>query len=74
MLWVGVRCPVEVIWVRREETWGQGFEGADDDLRTAVERWQHEVHAHGPYDIEVSIRAFRLRKSKYTCYPSEELV
>ena len=53
VLWVGVRCPVEVIWERREETWGQRFEGADDDLRAAVERWQHEVHAHGPYDLEV---------------------
>jgi chloramphenicol 3-O phosphotransferase len=57
VLWVGVRCPVEVIWQRREESWGQRYEGADDDLRAAVERWQHEVHAHGPYDLEVDTSA-----------------
>jgi chloramphenicol 3-O phosphotransferase len=53
VLWVGVRCPIGVIWQRREETWGQRFEAADDDQRAAVERWQQEVHAHGPYDLDV---------------------
>ena len=53
VLWVGVRCPIDVIWHRRDETWGQRYETADDGLRATVERWQDEVHAHGPYDLEV---------------------
>ncbi len=53
VLWVGVRCPIDVIWQRRQESWGQSFDAADDHLRDAVERWQHEVHAHGHYDLEV---------------------
>lgn len=53
VLWVGVRCPVEVVWRRRAETWGQHFETAAADVRAAVERWQHEVHAPGRYDLEV---------------------
>jgi chloramphenicol 3-O phosphotransferase len=40
VLWVGVRCPIDVIWQRREESWGQSFDEAKHDLRNAVERWQ----------------------------------
>lgn len=53
VLWVGVRCPLDVVWRRREETWGQERATADEELRTAVDRWQVAVHAHGPYDLEV---------------------
>jgi chloramphenicol 3-O phosphotransferase len=53
ILWVGVRCPIDVIWQRREESWGQTFDAAGDERRNAVERWQREVHAHGGYDLEV---------------------
>jgi chloramphenicol 3-O phosphotransferase len=53
VLWVGVRCPIGVVWQRREESWGQTRDTADEELLAAVERWQHEVHAHGSYDLEV---------------------
>jgi chloramphenicol 3-O phosphotransferase len=53
VLWVGVRCPIGVIWQRREESWGQSFDEAENDLRNVVKRWQREVHAHGDYDVEV---------------------
>lgn len=53
VLWVGVRCPIEVIWQRREATWGQRRVDAGQDLIAAVEAWQREVHAHVPYDVEL---------------------
>ncbi len=57
VLWVGVRCPLEVIWQRREAAWDQPFGSADSDLRAAVERWQECVHVHGAYDLEVDTGA-----------------
>ena len=48
VLFVGVRCPVEVIVERRQKTWGPE-RGLDDHIR----RWQREVHIPGIYDIEV---------------------
>lgn len=53
VLWVGVRCPIDVVWRRREESWGQKRGTADEDLLVSVQRWQHDVHAHGAYDVEV---------------------
>jgi len=53
VLWVAVRCPLEVVWQRRAESWGQHRDRADEELCAAVERWQHAVHAHGGYDLEV---------------------
>jgi len=53
VLWVGVRCPLEVVWQRRQEMWGQERATADERLLDAVERWQEAVHAHGGYDLEV---------------------
>ncbi len=53
VLWVGVRCPIEVIWQRRNHSWGQSRLAAAVELVAAVERWQHEVHNHGAYDVEV---------------------
>jgi chloramphenicol 3-O phosphotransferase len=50
---VGVHCPLELIWERREQSWGQPFDTASRDLLDAVERWQEAVHAHMPYDLEV---------------------
>jgi chloramphenicol 3-O phosphotransferase len=57
VLWVGVRCPLDVIWRRRAQSWGQSSESADDGLRAAVERWQAAVHSHGAYDLEVDTSA-----------------
>ena len=58
VLFVGVRCPIEVIMERRNA--GQpGREGGyaigseDDPIPLAVQRWQTEVHSVGPYDLEV---------------------
>ena len=53
VLFVGVRCPVETIWTRRQETWGQSPETADASVRAAVELAQEATHAHGCYDLEV---------------------
>ena len=63
VLFVGVRCPVEVIMQRRNA--GQpGREGdyatgsADDPIPLPVQRWQTEVHSVGPYDLEVDTSLF----------------
>jgi chloramphenicol 3-O phosphotransferase len=53
VLVVGVRCPLEVIWQRRRDSWGQDPETADASLREAVRRWQDAVHADMAYDLEV---------------------
>ncbi len=53
VLFVGVRCPLEVIWQRRAETWGQNRATADPALVQAVQRWQDDVHAGHGYDLEV---------------------
>lgn len=58
VLFVGVRCPVEVIMARRNA--GQpGREGgyltgtAADPIPAPVRRWQESVHHPGVYDLEV---------------------
>jgi chloramphenicol 3-O phosphotransferase len=53
VLLVGVRCPIDVIWQRRRDSWGQDPDAADGLLRAAVQRWQDGVHAAMPYDLEV---------------------
>ena len=52
-LFVGVRCPVEVIWERRAKTWGQVLGDVAQDVVDAVELAQHATHAHRGYDLEV---------------------
>jgi chloramphenicol 3-O phosphotransferase len=63
VLWVGVRCPLEVIWQRRADSWGQRREEAEPHLVAAVDRWQHDVHAHGGYDLELDTT----RRSALAC-------
>jgi chloramphenicol 3-O phosphotransferase len=53
VLVVGVRCPIEVIWERRRESWGQDLRDADGRTVAAVERWQSAVHDQLAYDLEV---------------------
>lgn len=53
VLFVGVRCPVAVVWDRRRATWGQDRTTADGPLIAAVERWQTAVHVGVDYDLEV---------------------
>ena len=51
---VGVRCPVEVVWRRRRETWlrDEGIP-ADAPVPDLVRIWDREVHKPGIYDLEV---------------------
>lgn len=53
VLFVGVLCPVETIWERREATWSQVRADVGDGVRAAVELWQQKIHLHGGYDLEV---------------------
>ena len=53
VLFVGVRCPIEVIWARREATWGQDRGSIDDGVKAAVELAEQTTHAHGCYDLEL---------------------
>jgi chloramphenicol 3-O phosphotransferase len=57
VLFVGVRCPVEVIWERRAATWGQVRGLVPPDLVAAVDLAQTATHAHGPYDLEIDTSA-----------------
>jgi chloramphenicol 3-O phosphotransferase len=63
VLLVGVRCPIEAIWERRRDSWGQDPATADDTLRQAVQRWQDAVHDGMPYDLEVDTSILRPAES-----------
>jgi chloramphenicol 3-O phosphotransferase len=52
VLFVGVLCPVDVIWERREATWGQVRDAVDDRTRCAVELGQRAARGHR-YDLEL---------------------
>jgi chloramphenicol 3-O phosphotransferase len=52
VLFVGVRCPLEVVWERRRVTWGQDRTTAAPELEAAVQRWQDAVNTVA-YDLEV---------------------
>jgi len=52
VLFVGVRCPLEVIMERRRATWPvDNAEG--DSVPKPVSLWQQAVHTPGIYDLEV---------------------
>ena len=58
VLFVGVRCPIEVIMQRRNAGQAGRVEHyvtgtPDDPVPLGVRRWQTEVHSVGPYDMEV---------------------
>jgi chloramphenicol 3-O phosphotransferase len=53
VLVVGLHCPIEVIWRRRHDSWGQSLQLADAQTVAAVERWQSAVHAQLSYDLEL---------------------
>jgi chloramphenicol 3-O phosphotransferase len=52
VLFVGVRCPLDVIMERRRATWGAG-NAAEGSVPQPVQRWQWAVHEPGIYDLEV---------------------
>jgi chloramphenicol 3-O phosphotransferase len=56
VLFVGVRCPIDVIMQRREQAAdGRHYVkgSSDNPVPEPVRRWQDAVHAHGVYDLEV---------------------
>ena len=54
VLFVGVRCPVEVIWERYRNTWLREQDlPADAPVPDPVQQWPREVHKPGLYDLEV---------------------
>jgi chloramphenicol 3-O phosphotransferase len=59
VLFVGVRCDVEVIMERRRQAGASSYvvASASDPVPEPVLRWQREVHAHWTYDLEVDTSA-----------------
>ena len=55
VLFVGVRCPLDVVMERRHATWGASTppDADDDPVPKAVRLWQQAVHLPGIYDLEV---------------------
>jgi chloramphenicol 3-O phosphotransferase len=63
VLFVGIRCPIEVIMARRAESKVGGSEdyvtgSREDPYPAPVRRWQEEVHRPGVYDLEVDTSTF----------------
>jgi len=52
VLFVGVRCPLEVIMERRRATWPT-VNTDDASVLRAVSLWQQAVHLPGIYDLEI---------------------
>jgi len=52
VLFVGVRCPLEVIMQRRHATWND-VNATDGSIPQAVRLWQQAVHIPGIYDLEI---------------------
>lgn len=52
VLYVGVRCPLEVIMQRRRDTWGDEW-SPGDPLPPSVVRRERVTHEPGIYDMEV---------------------
>jgi len=54
VLFVGVRCELDEVMRRRDES-GDGYVGsaADGSIPAPVLRWQRAVHERGGYDLEV---------------------
>ena len=53
VLFVGVRCPIEIIMKRRQNTEWNVVSAADSPVPPPVELWLREVHIPGIYDLEV---------------------
>lgn len=52
VLFVGVRCPIEVVMQRRTAAWGSGYD-AGGSIPLPIRPWQQAVHRSWTYDIEV---------------------
>lgn len=53
VLFVGVRCPIEIVMERRRATGWNVDIAADAPVPSPVRLWQQEVHLPGMYDLEV---------------------
>ncbi|MEH0971584.1 chloramphenicol phosphotransferase [Micromonospora sp. CPCC 205546] len=53
VLFVGVRCPVEVALQRRRSTWGGVGYSQGGAVQNPVDLWHEAVHRPGIYDLEV---------------------
>ena len=53
VLFVGVRCPLDVVRERRRATWGGVGYQEEGSVADPVRRWDEAVHAPGVYDLEV---------------------
>lgn len=52
VLFVGIRCPIEIIMKRRIDTWHVGYT-IDGMVPKPIRLWQELVHVPGIYDLEV---------------------
>jgi chloramphenicol 3-O phosphotransferase len=59
VLFVGVRCPVEVALERRRATWGGDGYTEGGTVPDPVRRWHEAVHRPGIYDLEVDTSVLR---------------
>jgi chloramphenicol 3-O phosphotransferase len=59
VLFVGVRCPVEVALERRRATWGGVGYNPDGTVQDPVRLWHEAVHQPGVYDLEVDTSVLR---------------
>ena len=57
VLFVGVRCPIEVIMERRRATGWNQDDPVDAPIPSPVLLWQQEVYIPGIYDLEVDTSA-----------------
>lgn len=53
VLFVGVRCPIDIIMARRNADPQGGHYAGGADVPPPVQRWQDAVHMPGIYDLEV---------------------
>lgn len=53
VLFVAVRCPIEIIRARRTATWGGTGYTESSVTDDPVEMWQHALDATGPYDLTI---------------------
>jgi len=59
VLFVGVRCPVEVALERRRATWGGAGYQESDAVPDPVGLWHAAVHRPGIYDLDVDTSVLR---------------
>jgi chloramphenicol 3-O phosphotransferase len=59
VLFVGVRCPVEVALERRRATWGGVGYNQSGTVQDPVRLWHEAVHQPGIYDLEVDTSVLR---------------